>query len=122
MADWYREHELFYDKTRKDYRDMKLKHRLLEEKAATLTNPCTGAQLKRWLESMRTCFGKLIRAGPSGSAKQNPTDKEAWIMSNFSCCQPFIARAPGRQAVKVCIRTIMYSHIYTCRVLQYIHN
>lgn len=67
------EPKLFYD--------VKLKERLLEEKAATLSTPCTGRQWKCWLESIRTSFGKLVLGGPSGSGEQNYTSKETWIMS-----------------------------------------
>ena len=101
VADWFKANEIFYNKSLRAYRDNKRKERLYEEKAATLTTECTGKQLKTWLESMRTTFGKLKRAGPSGTEKPNPTDKESWILRNFECCAPYIYRAPGRQAVKL---------------------
>ena len=101
IANWFRENELFYDKTRKDYTDSKVKQRILDEKAATLNPPRTGLQLKTWLDSMRTSAGKLIKQGPSGTAKLNPTVKEKWICQNFGFLIEHIRRVPSRQAINV---------------------
>ncbi|XP_047741433.1 uncharacterized protein LOC108673335 isoform X4 [Hyalella azteca] len=73
----------------------------MTEKATTLKTPCTGEQIRTWLESMRTAYGKLVRAGPSGSAKPNPTEKEIWIMQAFSCVAPHISRMQGRAGAKI---------------------
>ncbi|XP_018016629.1 uncharacterized protein LOC108673335 isoform X2 [Hyalella azteca] len=101
LARWFEEHPIFYDKFHKGYKDKKTKDRLLAEKATTLKTPCTGEQIRTWLESMRTAYGKLVRAGPSGSAKPNPTEKEIWIMQAFSCVAPHISRMQGRAGAKI---------------------
>ena len=75
--------------------------RLIEDKAQTLSVPCTGLQLKTWLESIRTLAGKLIKQGPSGTAKKNPTEKEKWIIANFGFLEQHISRVPSRQAVNL---------------------
>ena len=75
IADWYRENPIFSDRTMRDYKDQQKKTRLMEEMAATLSVPCTAQQLKKWLESMRTYVGKLMKVGPSGTAMRNLTGK-----------------------------------------------
>ena len=112
VALWYQQNEIFYNRHLKDYKNTQKKDRMLEEKAKTLKTLCTGKQLKTWLESMRTAYGKLKKHGPSGAEKKNPTEKESWILQNFSCCEPYIRRAPGRQAVKVCANTLYISFPY----------
>lgn len=42
LAEWYREHRIFYDKGRRDYKDANHKAQLLEQKAASLDPPITG--------------------------------------------------------------------------------
>ena len=75
--------------------------RLIDDKAQTLSVPCTGLQLKTWLESIRTSAGKLIKQGPSGTAKGNPTEREKWIIANFGFLEQHISRVPSRQAVSL---------------------
>ena len=41
VAEWYQAHEILYSKARKEYKDVKMKSRLYEEKAASLNvDPC----------------------------------------------------------------------------------
>ena len=56
VAEWYQAHEILYSKARKEYKDVKMKSRLYEEKAASLNvDPCyTGIYLS--LYSMDGCF------------------------------------------------------------------
>ena len=63
--------------------------------------PCSGRQLKTWLESQRTAYGKLRKQGPSGSEKKYPTEKELWILKSFACCEPFIKRTCSLTSTKV---------------------
>ena len=41
LAEFYREHEIFYNKKVNAYKDAAKKRRLMEEKAASMTPPCT---------------------------------------------------------------------------------
>ena len=46
---------------------------------------------------MRACAGKLVRLGPSGTAKRNTTEKEMWIIANFGFLVDHITEIPSRQ-------------------------
>ena len=94
LAYWYRDNPLFYDKTLRDHKDRDKKQRLLEEMVATLQAPQTAAQLKTWMESMRTAYGKLRKGPQPGSAKKALTYKDKWILDNFNFLAPHI-RAVG---------------------------
>lgn len=50
---------------------------------------------------MRTTAGKLIKQGPPGTAKRDPTEKESWIIKNFGFLGQHIRRVKGRQASKL---------------------
>jgi hypothetical protein len=102
VAGWFRQNEMFWNKYHEEYKNKALKLRMLEDLAATLNSKtCTADQLRTWLESMRTQFGKLCKAGPSGSGKPILTEREAWILRNFEVCRAHITRLPGRSGIKV---------------------
>ena len=61
VAEWYRDNEVLYNKGKKDYKDSRLRMRLFAEKASSLNPPCTGEQLRTWIESMRTNVGKITK-------------------------------------------------------------
>ena len=112
VAQWYQDNDVFYNKHHRGYKDTRKKDQMLEEMARTLETPCTGKQLKTWLESMRTQFGRLIRAGPSGSAKLNPTEKEAWVLRSFRCVEPFIRRTGGKSSSQVGRLLVFFTCFY----------
>ncbi|XP_034050005.1 uncharacterized protein LOC117531078 [Thalassophryne amazonica] len=97
VADFFNSHPMFWDKAHKEYKDTQLKGRMLGDLARTLATTCTALQLKTWLESMRTAFGKLSKPPPSGAQPKAVTEKEVWILRNFSCCGKQIKRQ-GRTA------------------------
>ena len=94
LAYWYRDHPLFYDRGHPHFRDRDMKQRLLEEMVATLQSPQTAVQLKTWMDSMRTAYGKLRKGPQPGSAKRALTYKDKWILDNFNFLAPHI-RAVG---------------------------
>jgi hypothetical protein len=96
VAGWFLEHEIFWNKSHPQYKDKILKERMLAELAEVLDPGMTGAQLGRWLSSMRTQYGKLIKGD-----QQNLTEKQKWILKNFEVCRAYINRMPSRSGVKV---------------------
>ena len=97
LAYWYRDNPLFYDRTHIEFKDRDMKQRLLEEMVATLEAPQTAVQLKTWMESMRTAYGKLRKGPQPGSAKRALTYKDKWILDNFNFLSPHIrAVTPSR--------------------------
>jgi hypothetical protein len=96
VAEWYRDHPEFWNKTATLYKDSSRKARMLDELATSLRTECSGEQLAIWLKSMRSRYGRLIKPGPSGSGKSFLTEKEKWILEAFACCEDQISRLPGR--------------------------
>ena len=89
-----------------DYKDSGKKTALLKEMAARLSVPHTGMQLRTWLESIRTSASKLMKQGPSGTAKRNPTEKEQWICAHFGFLVDHITRIPSRQGSNLLAKKI----------------
>ena len=76
LAEWFRSNPVLYDRTEGDWKNTQYKNRLYEEKGASLKPPVTGSNVKHWLETMRTQFGKLVKVGPSGSGTKLLTARE----------------------------------------------
>ncbi|XP_012940347.1 uncharacterized protein LOC106012312 [Aplysia californica] len=93
LVDWYREQEVFFNKTLKGYRDTQRKNALIEEKARSMGK--TAAELKTWINSMRTQYGKLQKKGPSRTGKK--TVRENWILNRFCFLNDHIRRMAGRE-------------------------
>eukprot|EP00057_Strongylocentrotus_purpuratus_P021220 XP_011675694.1 PREDICTED: uncharacterized protein LOC105443788 [Strongylocentrotus purpuratus] len=105
VADWYRSHELLYNRRMKEYKQANMKTRLYEEKAASLDPPCTAKQLKVWIDSMRTSVGKLTKK-KSGQEAKEYTDRERWILENFGYLTDHIKRVGSekrKQGGQVCL-------------------
>ena len=63
LVEWYRSHEVFYDHSRKDYKESAMVNRLWQERAASLKPPWTGVVLKTWFEdSSQNLLGHLLRS------------------------------------------------------------
>ncbi|XP_063865407.1 uncharacterized protein LOC135103308 [Scylla paramamosain] len=96
VAEWLQEHELFYNKKLNDYKDVRKKYRLLQEKADELNVHVN--QLRTWIDGMRTRFGRLCA---TRSAVMEMTEREQWIYTTFRFLQPHIVRCPTRQSKKL---------------------
>jgi len=61
VAEWYQAHEVLYNKARKEYKDVKMKSRLYEDKAASLNvDPCcTGMYVS--LCTINVCISPTIQ-------------------------------------------------------------
>ena len=72
------------------------------------------ADLKGWLTSMQTMFGKLSRK-KSGQATCPPTARKQWIMDNFNFLSPhLILKTETSQLVNVSL--YIFIHLYILHV------
>ncbi|XP_076033982.1 uncharacterized protein LOC143020920 [Oratosquilla oratoria] len=92
LAEWLKQHEIFYNKKLNIHKDACARNRLVAEKAKELN--CPPGQLRSWLDGMRTRYGRL-----SGQKKEvmNMSERERWIYENFDFLGPHIVRCANRQ-------------------------
>ena len=96
LAEWYRDHPIFYDKRHPDYKNSEKKLHLDEDKAKELK--LTVQTITSWKTSMRTRYSKLTNPGPSGSgARKEKTPRENWIISAFGFLKEHIKRSSGAE-------------------------
>jgi hypothetical protein len=99
LAEWYRHNEVLYDTRRKSFKQPQLKMQLYDEKAAQLDIGYSGAQVKAWVESMRTVVGKLTN--PKKMAENHEpktlTERETWILENFGFVEKYVMRRSSRK-------------------------
>ena len=83
LGEWVQKHPFLYDRELPEFKDVRQKSSLFEEKARSLDTPPTGTQLSTWLRSIRTRYWRLTKV-KSGQAARNLTAREKWILSEFS--------------------------------------
>ncbi|XP_076034782.1 uncharacterized protein LOC143021266 [Oratosquilla oratoria] len=110
LAEWLKQHEIFYNKKLTIYRDADARNRLLAEKTKELN--CPPGQLRRWLHDMRTRYSRL-----TGQKKEvlKMTERERWIYENFDFLQPHIVRYPNRQSKRFLNATVEGRPVITPR-------
>lgn len=102
IAEWYRGHDILYDRRKREYKETDKKNAIYVEKAASLSPQCSVKQLKNWLESMRTQYGKLTHPkSVKGGEGEKLTDREKWIVDTFSFLESHIVRQPSRASFSV---------------------
>lgn len=79
---------------------------------------CTGTQIKSWLDSMRTRYGRITER-KSGQGTPRYTERDRWILSNFGFLKDHIVRQAGRQSSQVCIDNHNVLHIIVLVHFQY---
>jgi len=87
LVEWFQEHELFYNQKLKEFKLKDKKDRMLSDKAKELK--ISLAELKAWLQSMRTMFGRLQKK-KSGQATPQHTARQQWILASFSFLAPHL--------------------------------
>jgi len=87
LVEWFQEHELFYNQKLKEFKLKDKKDRMLSDKAKELK--ISLAELKAWLQSMRTMFGRLQKK-KSGQATPQHTARQKWILNSFSFLAPHL--------------------------------
>ena len=107
IVEWYRGNEMMYNKGLRDYRLTQVKSRMYDEQAKEVG--ITIADLKTWLDSMRSRFGRLTER-KSGSGAKKLTERDEWILEAFAFLREHIVRVPGRQACNVCLQ-ILHTNI-----------
>ena len=97
LAEWYRDHPIFYDKRHRDYKDNTKKSALDAEKAKEMDLPAS--YISTWKTSMRTRYSRLTKSGPSGSGARSKelTPRENWIISAFGFLKEHIKRSAGME-------------------------
>lgn len=100
LADFFRDHPIFYNKSLKGYYQMRdKKARLVTEKAEEMGR--SAAQISTWFTSMRSSYGRLSAEGPSGTGKKHLTTRDQWIVTKFAFLKDHIKRAGGQEAPSV---------------------
>ncbi|CAH1258928.1 Hypp2110 [Branchiostoma lanceolatum] len=78
MLAWLREHPELYNKKVKEYKNLRRKEALWQEKAAEMGRSVE--HLQTWYRSMRTRMARLLKNKSSGEF----TDRDAWVMENLA--------------------------------------
>ncbi|XP_076044858.1 uncharacterized protein LOC143027456 [Oratosquilla oratoria] len=97
LAEWFRENPIFYDKGRRDYKDSVMKAAMYDLKGKSMDPPVAGTQVKSWLDSMRTWFGRITER-KSGQGTHKYTERDQWILNTFAFLKGHIVRQTGRQS------------------------
>jgi hypothetical protein len=59
-------------------------------------------EVKKRMQSMRTAFSRLSKAGKSGSAAKNLTKKSAWMLEKLQFLLPFMKSRSSVSNLEVC--------------------
>ncbi|KAK4323029.1 hypothetical protein Pmani_006265 [Petrolisthes manimaculis] len=92
LAEWLHSNQFLYDRSCISYKDTQRKTQVLQEKAASLDPPLTAAELRRWIHSMRTRYGRLTKAKSGSGASKPPTERDQWILQIFDFMGKHIVR------------------------------
>ena len=93
IVEWLQQNRFLYDKTQQGYRNSAKKARAYEEFAASLGMGITGPQLKKWIASKRTQFGRISRkVSKSGAGAEMVTARERFLLQNFEFLRRHIVR------------------------------
>ena len=92
LVEWYKQHELFYNKRVNAYRDKARKLQLWEDQVSKM-GKCVDI-LEHWIVNMRTRYAKLIDAKSAMHTRK--TERDQWIHDSFDFLRPHIVRCPTR--------------------------
>ena len=93
LGEWLQANPFLYDRALPDYKNSAKKKRTLHAKGQSLQPPLTGDQLKRWIHTKRTKYGRLTKKGQkSGSAATQLTALDKWTLDLFQFMAPHIVR------------------------------
>ena len=106
MVEWLSAHPILYNKKLKGYKETQKKEYLWREQANLLGKDVD--IIKTWYSSIRTRYGWLKKTR-SGAPDEELTERDSWILHEFSFLQPHIIEIRKRTAVSV---SIHYSRNY----------
>ena len=86
IVEWYQANPCLYDQQTRDYMNKSKKDALYEAKAKDLG--ITASELLSYVKSMRTQYRKFTLS-KSGQATRKPTDRQSWILRNYSFLEGF---------------------------------
>ncbi|KAK3884286.1 hypothetical protein Pcinc_011451 [Petrolisthes cinctipes] len=92
LGEWLHSNQFLYDRGCISYKDTQRKTRILQEKATSLDPPLTAAELRRWIHSMRTRYGRLTKAMSGSGASKPPMERDKWILHIFDFMGKHIVR------------------------------
>ena len=93
LAEWLQEQEFLYVRTHVDSKNTRKKDRVLEEKGKSLVPPQTLDQMKKWLHTRRTQYGRITKKiDKSGAARAELTSHKKWILTTYHFFQRHIKR------------------------------
>ncbi|XP_078670805.1 uncharacterized protein LOC144910952 [Branchiostoma floridae x Branchiostoma belcheri] len=78
MLTWLREHPELYNKKAKEYKNLRRKETLWQEKASDMGRSVE--HLQTWYRSMRTRMARLLK----NKSVEELTDRDTWVMENFT--------------------------------------
>ena len=102
LAEWLQEHEFLYVRSHIDSKNTRKKDRVLEEKGRNLVPAQTLEQMKKWLHTRRTQYGRITKKmEKSGAARPELTSHKRWILNTYHFLQRHIKRQRPTQSLGV---------------------
>lgn len=101
MVKWLSTHPILYNKKLKGYKETQKKEYLWREQANLLGKDVE--IIKTWYSSIRTRYGRLkkTRSGAPDEELTELTERDSWILCEFSFLQPHIIEVKKRTTVSV---------------------
>ena len=87
---FFRNHEVLYNRRHLQYRDVDHRDSLWQEQAGRLG--ISADELRVWWDGLRSRYVNLTKPGQSGSRAVTVTARQRWIVQNLSFLDKFIAR------------------------------
>ena len=105
MIDWLKSHEVLYNKKLEGYKDTKRKAFLWQNQAEVMDESVD--ELRIWYNSLRTRYTKLKKK-KSGDGAPEHSDRDIWVLDNFSFLAPFTYEVKKRTLVSVSTSYVCY--------------
>lgn len=102
MIEFLKNNPCYYNRKIKPYKFGPEKTNLWKDQADNLG--LTTEQLSAWWKNQRSTYGRLTNPIKSGSAPKTFSDRENWVIRNFSFLKEHISRVKSRQARSVSIK------------------
>ena len=100
LAEWLQEQEFLYVRTHADNKNKDKKERVLEEKGKSLSPPQSLEDMKKWLHTRRTQYGRMTKKlEKSGAARAQLTSHKKWILRTYHFLKRHIKRQRPTQSL-----------------------
>ena len=99
LVEWFEAFPIFYDQSRRDFKDRGKRDKLLHDKGIELA--LSGNLIWQWFKNMRTVFGKLKKK-KSGQAATTLTARQVWTITSFKFLEKhLVIRSDSRKLGQV---------------------